>query len=157
MPDTHPPRRTSVAAEIVGNTIVLRRSFAAPRREVFAAWTQPEHVSLWWDPSGAQLKACNIDLRTGGSFSFVPSGESAHAFTGTYREIAPPARLVFEAMGAIGSVLLDEAGDGTMMTVKIECPSAQHLDHFLSLGVDVGTARTLDNLVTHTLAMAAGN
>jgi hypothetical protein len=35
------------------------------------------------------------------------------------------------------------------MTVTIECSSAAHLDEFLKMGVDVGTARTLDNLVAY--------
>jgi hypothetical protein len=35
------------------------------------------------------------------------------------------------------------------MTVEIECRSAEHLDQFLEIGVDVGTARTLDNLVAY--------
>lgn len=70
-------------------------------------------------------------------------------FAGIYREISPPHRLVFEAIGAIGRVVLQEAAGKTHMTVEIECRSADQLDQYLKLGVDVGTAQTLDNLVAY--------
>ena len=76
-------------------------------------------------------------------------GPSRHAFAGTYREIAPHRRLIFEALGATGRVILEEAAGRTPMAVEIECRSAEHLDQFLEMGVDVGTARTLDNLVAY--------
>ena len=70
-------------------------------------------------------------------------------FAGTYREIARPGRLIFEALGATGRVMLEEAHGGTRMTVEIECRSAEQLDQYLKMGVDVGTAQTLDNLVAY--------
>jgi hypothetical protein len=36
------------------------------------------------------------------------------------------------------------------MAVEIECRSAEQLDQYLRMGVDVGTARTLDNPVDYT-------
>ena len=68
-------------------------------------------------------------------------------FSGTYREIAPPDHLVFEALGATGRVVLREVAGQTHMTVAIECRSADHLEQFLKAGVAVGTSQTLDNLV----------
>jgi nicotinate-nucleotide pyrophosphorylase len=35
------------------------------------------------------------------------------------------------------------------MTVEIECRSADQLDQYLKMGVDVGTSQTLDNLVSY--------
>jgi hypothetical protein len=35
------------------------------------------------------------------------------------------------------------------MAVEIECRSAEQLDQYLRMGVDVGTAQTLDNLVDY--------
>jgi hypothetical protein len=70
-------------------------------------------------------------------------------FAGTYLEIVPFERLTFEAFGAIGRVLVDEDGEDTRLSVEIQCRSAEHLQQFLQLGVDEGTSRTLDNLVTY--------
>ena len=62
--------------------------------------TIPEHVSAWWDPSGAPLSECTIDLRPGGAFRFVNRG-NAHSppFEGAYLVIERPGKLVFDALG----------------------------------------------------------
>jgi uncharacterized protein YndB with AHSA1/START domain len=70
-------------------------------------------------------------------------------FAGTYREIAPPDHLVFEAIGAMGRVVLQDVAGKTHMTVEIECRSAEQLDQYLKMGVDLGTSQTLDNLVAY--------
>ena len=131
-------------------SIRLTRDFDAPRAQIFEAWTQPGHVSVWWDAAGEPLATCEIDFRPGGSFKFVTKGHPEMPFTGTYREIVPPNRLIFEALGATGRVLLKEVAGRTHMTVEIECQSSDHLDQYLKGGVDVGTAQTLDNLVAYS-------
>jgi uncharacterized protein YndB with AHSA1/START domain len=137
------------------HAIEVTRILAAPRAQVFEAWTQPEHVRCWWDPEGYPLAECEIDLRPGGAFRFVNRhSPGAYEFAGVYREITPPDRLVFEAMGAIGRVILEEIGGKTHLTVRIECGSASGLDHYLKMGVDAGTAKTLDNLVGYVDARA---
>jgi len=129
-------------------TITLTRAFAARRERIFEAWTQPDQVTCWWDPTGEPLAGCTIDLRAGGAFAFV-SRNSPHAFAGTYHEITPPRHLVFEAMGAMGRVILDEKDGTTLLTVKITCATAEQFEQYLQMGVATGTARTLDNLVAY--------
>lgn len=135
------------------HAIVLTREFAASREQVFAAWTRPEHVKCWWDPTGEPLAECEIDLRPGGAFRFVnrhaDGHAGGHAFAGVYREISPPDHLVFEAMEAIGRVTLEKIGGKTRLTVKIECGTAARLEQYLKMGIGDGTAKTLDNLVAH--------
>ncbi len=132
------------------NSISMKRSFVAPRERIFEAWTVPEHITCWWDPTGAPLAKCEVDLRPGGRFIFANQGtRGVPAFGGVYREIAPPERLVFEAMGSIGTVELEDLGGRTLMTVTIRCGSPEQLKHFVHLGVDVDTSRTLDNLVDY--------
>jgi uncharacterized protein YndB with AHSA1/START domain len=130
------------------NTIHFRRSLAVPASDAFDAWTEPDQVAAWWDPTGQRLVRCEIDLRVGGTFTFVNAGHSP-PFTGTYRAIERPGRLVFEVMGALGTVQFEQAGDQTNMHVQIRCTSAEHLAHFVQLGVAEGTDRTLDNLAVH--------
>lgn len=131
------------------HTITFRRSFAAPPEEVFAAWTEPERIEQWWDPSGTPLAECTVDLRPGGAFRFVNASGHAPPFSGVYRVIERPAQLVFDAMGALGTVRLEASEGATRMTVTIRCSSAEHLEQFVKLGVAEGTDRTLDNLVAY--------
>jgi uncharacterized protein YndB with AHSA1/START domain len=146
--------KTETAVDRATHTITFTRAFAAPREQVFEAWTRPEQLAEWWDPDGARLRACEVDLRPGGAFRFVNAGHGP-PFTGEYVAIEPPARLVFHAMGAVGTVLLGAEGGGTRMTVTIRCASADHLAQFLAMGVDAGTSRTLDNLVAFVGRRAA--
>ena len=141
---------TRIVAEPDSRSIVLTRTVNAPRNQVFEAWTRPEHVSRWWDPAGKPLAECAIDLRPGGAFRFANDRSAGQErFTGVYREIAPPERLVFESNGSIGTVEFNEDGDVTHIVVTIECESTAERDHFLKMGIDVGTARTLDNLARY--------
>jgi uncharacterized protein YndB with AHSA1/START domain len=140
---------TDLGIDRASNTIRLTRDFDASRAEIFEAWTMPEHLASWWDAAGGRLAICEIDLRPGGAFKFVTKSHPDMPFTGVYREIAPPDRLVFEAIGSTGRVLLREADGKTRMTVEIECRSEEQLDQFLKMGVNVGTDQTLDNLVAY--------
>lgn len=143
----HADVATGFEVDRANHALRFVRSFSAPRVMVFEAWTTPEHLACWWDAGGERLLVCEMDLRPGGSFRFVSPSHAHMPFTGIYLTIDPPARLEFEAMDALGRVLLDEAGDGTRMTVEIVCTSAEHLDHYIKLGVANGTSQTCDNLV----------
>lgn len=141
--------RTDLEIDRTAHTIRMTRVFDAPRADIFEAWTKPEHVTCWWDAAGEPLTICEIDLRPGGAFKFVTRGQPYMAFTGAYHEIAPPERLVFEANGAMGRVLLQDVAGQTHMRVEIECGSAEQLEQYLKMGVDTGTSQTLDNLVAY--------
>jgi uncharacterized protein YndB with AHSA1/START domain len=150
----HAPRDMTLHVDQVAHLIRLERRLEAPPQHVFEAWTTPEQVACWWDPSGQPLAICEIDLRPGGAFKFVSEGDHDITFAGVYREIAPPDRLAFEAMGALGLVLFREVQGATGLTVEIQCRSAEHLRQFLKAGVDEGASRTLDNLVAYVGAGA---
>jgi len=140
---------TGLTIDQTTHTIRFTRVFDAAPAEIFAAWTEAEHVTHWWDAAGETLAVCEIDLRPGGQFKFVSKTHPEMPFAGTYSEISPPERLIFAAMGATGRVVLKDADGKTHMTVEIACRSAAELDQFVKMGVDVGTARTLDNLVAY--------
>ena len=131
------------------HTIRFVRSFDAPASLIFEAWTKPEQLRCWWDAAGEPLAVCEIDLRLGGVYKFVSRSHPEMPFTGTYLEISPPNLLVFGAMGSTGRVRLETMNERTRMTVEIDCGSAEHLEHFLKVGVDKGTSQTLDNLVAY--------
>lgn len=84
------------AAMTTAPPLTITRTFAAPREEVWKAWTEPERLQRWWGPKGFTAPTCKIDLRVGGSYLNCmrsPEGENFWS-TGTYREIVAPARLV---------------------------------------------------------------
>ena len=142
--------------------IVVTRLFDAPRAVVFEAWTKAEHVTRWWDPSGVPLAICEIDLRPNGAFRWVnraPDGGEGHSFSGIYREIAPPEKLVFTSPsdpGQGGTLVFTEEGKKTKLTLTIECATRKDRDALLQMRVDAGTAQTLENLAAYLPAMVVG-
>ena len=108
--------------------LVVTRVIDAPRRLVFKAWTQPEHIARWWGPQGYTTIHCDMDIRVGGAYRFgmrSPQG-TEHWKRGVYREIVAPERLVFthawvDASGTPGpetlvTVTLAERNGRTEMT-----------------------------------------
>jgi len=132
--------------------IVVTRLFDAPRAIVFEAWTKAEHVTHWWDPSGVPLAVCEIDLRPNGAFRWVnraPDGGEGDTFSGIYREIAPPERLVFSGPGGIATLVFTEDGTRTKLMLTIECVTSKDREALLQMRVDAGTAQTLQNLAAY--------
>lgn len=135
--------------------IVIRREFNASRDLVFAAWTKPEHVRNWYGCGEAGLAVCDIDLKVGGNYRYVmrmPDG-SEHGFGGTYREIDPPARLVYieryeQIPGAetLVTVRFDEVGGKTVLTSTVLHTSKENRDAHLGAGMEAGSRQSLDRL-----------
>lgn len=80
-------------------SVQVRQLIAAPRAQVFEAFTQPEQLRHWWGPGDFVAGALEVDLREGGSYRFEmrPPHEGAPAIvvSGRYEEVDPPARLAF--------------------------------------------------------------
>lgn len=84
-------------AERSSEDFVITREFDAPRDLVFKAWTEPERLAQWWGPKGFTMISTKVDLRPGGVFHYGMKGPDGKEMWGrfVYREIAPPARMVF--------------------------------------------------------------
>ena len=118
--------------------VVITRTFNAPARLVFEAWTKPELMRRWWVPKSSDLTllSCEMDVRTGGTYRFVfqhPSAPEGMAFFGRYLEVSPHSRLVWTNeesgdAGQISTVTLEDRGDTTRMVLHELYPSGEALD-----------------------------
>src|SRR5262249_3809407 len=90
--------------------VVVTRTFDAPARLVFEAWTKPELFKQWGVPRsmGMTLRSCELDVRTGGEYRLVFGEDPANpmAFFGRYLDVVPDQRIVWtnEESGADASV-----------------------------------------------------
>jgi uncharacterized protein YndB with AHSA1/START domain len=157
-----PATQAATASLPSDHEIRITRAFDAPPQTVFDAWTTPEHVARWWDPSRRPLARCEIDLRPGGAFRFEHERSAdgpGHVFAGVYREITRPTRLVFATPSvsggeSIGTLEFQEGAGVTTLVMTISCRSKDDRDALLRMRVDAGTVRTLENL-SDFLAAAA--
>jgi uncharacterized protein YndB with AHSA1/START domain len=75
----------------------LSRFIAAPRDRVFTAWTTPEAIKVWFGPEDCRVLKAEVDLRVGGEYSFSLSTQRLGQIkvSGRYREVTPPAKLIY--------------------------------------------------------------
>ena len=117
--------------------LVVTRTFNAPARLVFEAWTRPELFKRWWVPKsfGLTLLSCEMDVRVGGGYRMEfghPASEQPMAFFGRYIEVTPHSRLVWSNEespdGAVTTVTFGEKGGITLVVVRDLYPSKEALD-----------------------------
>ncbi len=76
--------------------VIVRRVIHAPRERVFAAWTEPELLPLWWGPQGITCTGYEVDLREGGAYRIGNhDGSGVLWIGGTFEAVVAPERLVF--------------------------------------------------------------
>lgn len=77
--------------------LVLTRIFDAPRRLVFQAWTDPDHLVHWLGPQGFTGTILKMEVRPGGTYRFHMRGPDGGNLwrQGVYHEVVAPERLVF--------------------------------------------------------------
>lgn len=80
-----------------GYTLVMHRTFDAPRLLVWKAWTEADHLLRWMCPADFNVLFAENELRIGGKWRSSmrsPEGED-FIHCGEYLEIEKPSRLVF--------------------------------------------------------------
>jgi uncharacterized protein YndB with AHSA1/START domain len=116
--------------------LVVTRTFNAPARIVFEAWTRPELLKQWWAPksTGVSLLSCEADVRVGGRYRFELGHEASKpmAFFGRYIEVIPHSRLVWtndeSDDGAVTTVTFEEKDRKTLVVLHERYPSKEALD-----------------------------
>ena len=113
--------------------IVVTRSFDAPARLVFEAWSKPELFKQWWVPKsmGMKLHSCEMDVRTGGGYR-LNFGDGMDFF-GRYIEVTPPSRIVWTneeggENGSVTTVTFEEKNGTTLLVMSELYPSKEALD-----------------------------
>lgn len=129
-------------------TLVMSRTFNAPRELVFACHTQPEHIRHWWG-RGNPLDV-ELDFRVGGTWRFVEHADGTqHAFRGEYKAIDAPHSYTatFEYEPMAGHIVTDryvfteEAGKTTVTTTSTFA-SKEDLDGMVQSGMEAGAEQS---------------
>jgi uncharacterized protein YndB with AHSA1/START domain len=94
-----------VSARSGADGIEIVRIFDAPRDEVFKAWTEGERFATWFGEHGSSIPAdkVSMDPRPGGAWNATmvdTSGGNEHPFSGQFREVVEPERVVMTVTDA---------------------------------------------------------
>jgi uncharacterized protein YndB with AHSA1/START domain len=135
--------------------ILIARDFDAPAELVFDAWTTPDLVKRWWAGDRGEVTDAAIDLRIGGRWRWVMRAHGGFevAFSGVYREIDRPHRLVktevFELVPdaeAVSTTTFDESDGVTTMKIQARYPSKEHRDAAIESGMEGGVQTSFNEL-----------
>jgi uncharacterized protein YndB with AHSA1/START domain len=117
--------------------LVVTRTFNAPARIVFEAWTRPDLFMRWWAPKsmGMFLRSCEMDVRAGGRYrlAFGHDASNPDEFFGRYIEVTPHSRLVWTndeggEGGPVTTITFEEKSGKTRLVVHELYPSKEALD-----------------------------
>ena len=135
--------------------VKVTRWFRAPRALVYRAYTEPELVRRWLlGPCGWSMPVCEMDVRVGGRFKWRWRSEndgSEFGFSGVFREVQPPSKIVHTQAydpgtagggcpgdDAVVTALFTEAGGVTTVTTLIDFGSQDARDAALATGMTGG-------------------
>jgi uncharacterized protein YndB with AHSA1/START domain len=117
--------------------VTVRRRFAAPPDDVFAALTRAELLRRWMSAAGRDMVESQVDARTGGRFRYVFRSSSGRTFGmyGDYREVVPGKRIVhtesydgYDWEPLVTTTELNEDAGGTVLVMTIRYPNEKICD-----------------------------
>ena len=158
--------------------IAVERVFAAPREEVWRAWTTPEIIKQWWGPEGFYAPSIKVDLKVGGQYIYAMHGPAGSQWDrdmysgGVFEEIIPNRKLVAtdyfaDANGKMvdpaeygmdpdfpgeltATVYFEETpAGGTLLSIIYEEPSAEQAEAVLKSGMEDGWQSSLNKLESY--------
>lgn len=146
----------------VNKKVNVEREFAAPVKNVWAAWTQAELLDQWWAPKPWQARTKTLDFKEGGHWLYAmvgPEGEE-HWARADYQSIAPMKKLSWtdafcDENGKPNNAFpsskwnntFSETADGnTLVSIEITHETTEDLEKIIEMGFKEGFTAGLGNL-----------
>jgi uncharacterized protein YndB with AHSA1/START domain len=152
--------------------LLLERLVDVPVELVWRAWTEPEHLKVWFTPAPFETIDCEIDLRPGGIFRTVmraPDGTVMDGGAGCYLHVERPHRLIWtSALGPgfrplpasdaddepelvfTADLTFETVGEGsTRYSARAVHATPQAASAHEEMGFTQGWGTALDQLVAH--------
>jgi uncharacterized protein YndB with AHSA1/START domain len=150
----------------------LERVVGVPPELVWAAWTLPEHVKVWFCPAPWRVVECEIELRPGGIFRTVMRSSEGQQINnvGCFLEIVANRRLVwtvalqpgfrpadpsFDVPTFTAIIMIEPHPTGTKYTALAMHKDEASRDAHDRMGFSEGWGKALDQLVAYAKTMSA--
>lgn len=137
--------------------VVMERVFDAPRDLVWKIITDPEFIPKWWGPERHPTVVEQMDVQINGRWRYICEVDGNEmAFSGIYKEIDPPFKLVqtfnFEPIGpgheSTETAVLEETPDGkTKLTMTSVYNTIHDLEGTVESGMEGGARESWERLV----------
>lgn len=92
------PSAGATREQLSDREVMFTRVLDAPRELVWKVWTDPQHLHEWWGPVGFTTTTHEFSFIEGGVWRSVMHGPDGTDYPTRifFREITPPARLVYD-------------------------------------------------------------
>lgn len=150
----------------------IERTFDAPIETIWSMWTDPARFAQWYGPRGMSIPVAEMDVTVGGTRKIcmemqTPDRTMSMWFTGVYKEVTEPTRLVYtESMCDENGVLIPAESMGmppghpdvTDVIVELTADGARTHMVMVHVGVPEGSAgdggwrQAFDKLAEHLAA-----
>lgn len=113
--------------------IRIRHRFKTPAEQLWAVWTQSEHITHWWGPDGFSSTIHEMDLREGGEWRLTLHGPDGTNYPNrsVFKEIVPLYKIVFEHFNPhfMTTVLFEPDGEYTLLewTMVFDTPELRDI------------------------------
>lgn len=106
------------------NEVLVKRSFDAPAKLVWRAYTEPELMRRWCGSTpGWSMPVCEMDMRVGGQYRWQWRNDEngmEFGFTGEVLEVDPHAKIVHTQVFDPGNMGIAMGGEPSIITVTFE-------------------------------------
>ncbi|MDB5169108.1 MAG: activator of Hsp90 ATPase 1 family protein [Candidatus Saccharibacteria bacterium] len=149
-------------------SLVVKRTFSAPKESIWAAYTEADKLAKWWGPKGWETEVKEMDFRVGGPWFYAMTckdeaqgdwfGKSSCG-KGVYDAIKPQDSFSYtdyftDEDGTITpgmptsrtTIELMQDNGETTITSTSEFESVEALKQVLDMGMQEGFDQTWDNL-----------
>lgn len=144
----------SNATDLDERTLSLTRTFNAPVKLVWEAWTQPEHIAQWWGPMGMKTRVIEHNFNVGGEWRYAMATPDGNEFIteGVYSAIVELEKIFssadFKPMteGVEIQALFEEDGNKTNFTFNCIHPTKEYCEQQEKMGFYNGWGSVFDRL-----------
>ncbi|HDZ13551.1 hypothetical protein LCGC14_0679610 [marine sediment metagenome] len=112
-------------------TLSISKKLKAPVEKVWEAWSNPEHIAMWWGPKELPVKIVNHDFKIGGKWRYtmkLPDGntfisDGTYADIVNYKKISTSADFKPLTIGVVLQIIFIEEEKGTRIDFHVLHPT----------------------------------
>lgn len=152
---------TNFSIDKQNNIIKVKREFLAPKKHVWAAWTEPELLDQWWAPKPYRSETKSMDFSEGGMWLYAmisPENEKLWC-KATYKTIDPQQSFSYsdafcdengkentEKPSSFWTNIFAENNGITTVNITLKQDSLADVEKIIEMGFREGFTMALENL-----------
>ncbi|HMK94907.1 MAG TPA: SRPBCC domain-containing protein [Candidatus Limnocylindrales bacterium] len=133
--------------------VTMTRIFNAPRELVFKICKDIKLIPQWWGNRDRTLAVDKMDFKPGGAWRYIQKDDSGseYVFSGPYREIVLPERIVSTYKAPSGQELIktyvfEEKNERTKLSDIRAFQTVEDLEGTLKAGMELGMRASMERL-----------